>query len=85
MKNINLKVIESKNPSIKIQWAKKLDVHRQFCRSANFIIDESEIYCDKCYRTLLKFCPFCDSTQMEESKFQYTCSLCKAIFDKKFL
>lgn len=85
MKNIRFRTIENKNPGIKIQWPKILDIHEQFCKPANFIIDETEISCDRCHRILLNFCPFCGSTKMEESKFQYTCSFCKAIFDKKFL
>jgi len=85
MKTINLKVIKSKNPGIKIQWVKELDVHRKFCGPSSFVIDENEIFCDKCYRVLLKFCPFCGSTRIEESKFYLKCSFCKSIFNKKFL
>lgn len=85
MKTINLKVIKNKNPDIKIKWAKELVIHRKSCKSSNFVVDEDEIFCDKCYRVLLKFCPFCGSTRMEESKFYFKCSICKAIFNKKFL
>jgi len=85
MKIINLRLIESRNPGIKIQWAKELNTHGKFCGSSNFIIDEDEIFCDKCYRNLLKFCSFCGSTRIEESKFYYKCSVCKSIFDKRFL
>ena len=85
MKTISLKVIKSKNPGIKIKWGKELDNHRKFCESSNFVVDGNEIFCDKCYRILLKFCQFCGSTRMEESKFQFKCSVCKAMFDKKFL
>jgi len=85
MRTINLKVIESKNPGIEIRWAKELDTHRKFCRLASFVIDKNEIFCEKCYRTLLKFCPFCGSTRMKESKFYSECSICKSISVKKFL
>jgi Zn finger protein HypA/HybF involved in hydrogenase expression len=85
MRTISLKVIESKNPGIKINWIKELDNHGKICRFSNFIIDEDEISCEKCYRTLLKFCSFCGSTRIEESKFHYKCSVCKSITDKKFL
>jgi hypothetical protein len=85
MKNINLKVIESKNPGIKIKWLRNLDAHMRFCRFSNFVVDSNEIFCDKCYRVLLNFCPFCGSNNIEESKFDYKCSACKAVFYKKFL
>lgn len=85
MKSINLKVIESKNPGIKIPWVKELDSHRRICRIPNFIVDEDEIFCDNCYKTLLKFCSFCGSTRIEDCKFYYKCSFCKSVFEKKFL
>jgi len=85
MKRINLRIIESKNPGIEIQWAKELVVHRKFCRFSNFVVDENEIFCDRCYRVLLKFCPFCGSTRIGESKFHYKCFVCKSVFDKRFL
>ena len=85
MKNISLKIIESKNPGIKIPWIKNLDAHSKFCKSPNFVVDENEIFCDKCYRVLLNFCPFCGSYRIEESKFEYKCSSCKSVFIKEFL
>jgi len=85
MKTIALKIRESKNPGIKIQWLKELDNHTKFCKTSNFIIDESEIFCDKCYRNLLKICSFCGSNKIEESKFNYKCSFCKSIIDKRFV
>jgi hypothetical protein len=85
MKTITLKVIESKNPGIKIQWIKELDSHGRICRIPNFVVDENEIFCDSCYRTLLKFCSFCGSTRIEESKFHYKCSVCGSIIYKNFL
>ena len=85
MRNLSLKVLESKNPGVKIRWLKNLDEHRRFCRFPNFIVDENEIFCGRCYRTLLNFCPFCGSDRLEDSKFEYRCSVCKSVFIKKFL
>lgn len=84
MRNITLKVLE-RNSAIKAQWPRELDNHRKFCVNPSFVIDENEVSCDGCYRVLLKFCQFCGSTSVEESKFYYKCTVCKAITEKKFL
>jgi hypothetical protein len=85
MKTMNLKLKEIKSPDIRIQWLRELDAHRKICRPSNFVIDENEIFCDKCYRNLIKFCPFCGSTRILEFKFHQECSVCKSMFYKKFL
>ncbi len=68
-----------------LSLGKNIINHKKICNSVNFIIDQDEIYCEKCSRVLLKFCPFCGSTRLGDFISYHKCNACKSVFDKEFL
>jgi len=59
-------------------------ISRTRCKEDTINLDGFDIFCNKCNKVILSFCPVCGSTKTIDSKFSVSCSNCGVVLDTKF-